>query len=440
MKVLPSFYARQLLPFLVLVVFWVTACTPAAQPPTPTAAPPKDVTLKFIGVPNGVGYEMDYQLITQFTQQTGIKVEVIPGPEQATDRIALYQDIIEKDASDVDVYQIDVIWPGILSEHLLDLTPYLEKEAAGHLPAIIQNNTVNDKLVGMPFFTDVGLLYYRPDLLEKYEFSQPPKTWEELEEMARVIQEGERAAGNPGFWGYVWHGRANEGLTCVGLEWQVSFGAGPILNQDGTPAVNNIETILALEMAAGWVNTISPPQLLDGGAEDVRAIWHAGNAAFMRNWPYAYANSQKDDSAVKDNFAITVLPSGGARHAGTLGGWQLGVSKYTNHPEEAMQFVAYMTSAEVQKQRAIQGAYLPTRPELYADPDVLAANPFYAQLQEVFLTGGVARPSGIAGAKYNELSIAYATAVHAVLSGQKPAGEAMTELETTLTELLKPQD
>src|SRR5690606_40808892 len=133
-------------------------------------------------------------------------------------------------------YQVDVIWPGIIAEWAEDLKPALGA-LDNNFKAIVDNNTVDGKLVAAPYYTDAGLLYYRTDLLEKYGF-QPPQTWAELEEQARTIQEGERAT-NPDFWGYVWQGKAYEGLTCNALEWQVSYGGGFIVEPDGTVSLNN---------------------------------------------------------------------------------------------------------------------------------------------------------------------------------------------------------
>lgn len=428
------------------VVIWfiglmvLIGCTTAGEiTTTPTAVPAANtgVTLRFIGVPNGVGYELDKEIINDFVRETGIQVEFIPGTESATERITQYQEWLSNQSADIDVYQIDVIWPSLLADHLLDLSPVLGSQAQQHFPAIVQNNTVDGRLVGMPFFTDAGLLYYRTDLLEKYNYSTPPKTWEELAEMAATVQEGERASGNEEFWGYVWQGGAYEGLTCNAFEWQVSFGGGVIVEPEGVVSVNNIDTILAWEMAAGWVGTISPPGVTGFQEEDARSVWQAGQAMFMRNWPYAYAYSQEEGSLLRDKFAVAILPSGGARHAATLGGWQLAVSKYSQHPDEALKFVEYMTSPEVQKRRSIEGSFLPTIANLYDDPDILSANPYYASLKEVFMGGAVARPSGPTGALYNDVSVAYFSAVHDVLSGKKDATTAVTELEQTLITLLK---
>ena len=187
-----------------------------------------------------------------------------------------------------------MIWPGDLAEHFVDLYEYgAAGVAAEHFPAIIQNNTVDGELIGIPWFTDAGLLYYRTDLLEKYGYDSPPATWDELEEMAQTIQDGERAEGNQDFWGYVWQGNAYEGLTCDALEWIKSNDGGTIVSPDRVITINNDNAIEIVDQAAGWVGTISPPGVTGFAEEDARNMWQAGNAAFMRNWPYAYSPGQR---------------------------------------------------------------------------------------------------------------------------------------------------
>ena len=129
---------------------------------------------------------------------------------------------------------------------------------------------------------NVGMLYYRTDLLKKYGYRKPPDTWDELESMSARIQQGERAAGNRDFWGYVWQGAAYEGLTCDALEWQESFGGGRIIEADRAISVNNPAAAQALAKAQGWVGTISPKGVLSYTESDSMAVFRAGNAAFLR--------------------------------------------------------------------------------------------------------------------------------------------------------------
>ena len=376
----------------------------------------------------------------KFSELSGINVTVIRGEQSATDRLAAYLQQLNAQSADVDVYMIDVIWPGIMAEYAEDLKPAMGDALKDFFPAIVQNNTVNGQLVGVPWYTDAGLLYYRTDLLQKYGFSKPPETWKELEEMAAKIQEGERAAGNKDFWGFVWQGKAYEGLTCDALEWQVSNGGGTIVEPDGTISVNNPQVAAALDRAKGWIGKISPDGVTTYQEEESRGVWQAGNAAFMRNWPYAYGLGNKEDSPIKGKFDVVQLPKGdgpNARHADTLGGWQLMVNKFSKNKEAAAEFVKFLTSAEIQKSHSINDSKLPTRPVLYDDPDVLKVNPFYKPLKDVFSGGAVARPSTVTADLYNDVSTAYFTAVNQVLTGQKPTAQALTELEANLKKILK---
>lgn len=366
----------------------------------------------------------------------GVTVNVLETPDLATDRLGLYLQFFEAGSSEVDVYQIDVIWPGDLAEHLVDLNEYGAQDVAGeHFPAIIENNTVDGRLVGIPWFTDAGLLYYRTDLLEKYGYDGPPTTWDELEEMATTIQEGERAE-NPDFWGFVWQGNAYEGLTCDALEWVNSNGGGTIVSPDKVITIYNENAVAIVDQAAGWVGTISPEAVTGFAEEDARNFFQAGNAAFMRNWPYAYSLGNADDSAVKDLFDVSPLPAGASGHgAATLGGWQLAVSQYSENPEVAADVALFLASPEEQKIRAVEGSLNPTIMSLYEDPDVLAAAPFMSTLYDVF-TNAVARPSTATAPQYNEVSTLFFNAVHSVLTGESDADTALAELELDLEDLL----
>jgi hypothetical protein len=155
------------------------------------------------------------------------------------------------------VFQVDVVWPGILGQHFLDLSQKAQGQMAQHFPPMVQSATIDGKLVAVPWFADAGLLYYRKDLLQKY--GRPvPQTWEELTETARIVQEGERKGDNNGFTGFVWQGRAYEGLTTVALEWVSSHGGGTIVDEKGEITINNPKAVQALKTAAGWVGKISP--------------------------------------------------------------------------------------------------------------------------------------------------------------------------------------
>jgi trehalose/maltose transport system substrate-binding protein len=370
-------------------------------------------------------------------QDYNVNIVMNPGPESATDKYALYLQLFEAQSSDADILEIDVIWPGDLAQHLIDFYQYegVQEDMAAHFPAIVENNTVDGKLVGLPAFTDAGLLYYRTDLLEQYGYDGPPETWTELEEMSTTIMEGE-GADNPDFTGFVWQGEAYEGLTCDALEWISSFGGGSIISPEGQIEVFNDEAIAALEAAAGWVGTISPQAVTGFQEEDARQIFQNGNAVFMRNWPYAYSLATADDSLIAGNVGIAPLPAGeGGSPAATLGGWQMGVSKYSANPDVAVDVARYLVSEEVQLKRAIEVSNLPTIESVYQSEELLNSDvAWFAELLPVF-QNAVARPSTVSAPRYNEVSREFFQAVHEVLTGATDAETAMGELEIELEEL-----
>ena len=391
------------------------------------------VTLALLGEWSSKTFTEERQLeLQQFTQETGIRVILIPGPESSWQRVLLWRELLKTGSQGPDVYDMDVIWPGTLAEYSLDLKPYFGNEIPAQFPATAAAYTVDHKLVAMPYRADIGLLYYRTDLLRQYGYREPPRTWDELEIMAARIQAGERAKGKKQFWGFVWQGAADEGLTCSALEWQAAEGGGRIIEEDQTISVNNPRAIRAWQRAARWVGSISPPAVVGYRQWDSLNVWIAGNAAFMRHWTSAYVDSQAAGSQVQNKFDVILLPSGKSGSVGTFGGWGLAVSRSSSHPREALELVRYLTRGDLQLKRARLLSAPPTLPELYNLPEVREPNPRFHLLSEAFRTGIVLRPSNVSGQKYRDVSEAYFQAVHSVLAGEKGAPEAAAALENEL--------
>jgi len=380
--------------------------------------------------------------LNQFTRQTGIQVQIMPAPETAVEQLETWRSLLESHAKVPDVYGIDVIWPGILADNLLDLKDHVPpEEITAHFPQLIKNYTVDGRLVALPYTLSEGLLFYRTDLLQKYGYSGPPKTWEELEKMARRIQAGARAKGDNDFWAFVWQGAPSEALTCNALEWQVAEGGGTILDDNGKPTVNNPDAIRAWERAAGWVGAVSPPGVTAYKEWDSFNIWQAGKAAFMRNWPNAYVAARAENSPTRDRFDIAPLPAGRAGSAATLGGQGYGVSRYSSHPEEAVMLVRFLTSSAEQATRCRQPSNPPTIPALYQDSEVLKQNPYFKTILLAFSRGEALRPSTVAGKNYPQVSGAYFEAVHAVLTHKQSAAEVAAELQHALEQIvMRPAD
>ncbi|MER8475695.1 ABC transporter substrate-binding protein [Mesorhizobium sp. M1163] len=400
------------------------------------AGPARAVDLAMVSGDTGNGQRILREILDQYEKKTGNKVSVVPVPPSGTDQFSQYRLWLAAGNSDVDVYQTDVIWAPQLAKQLVDLTAATKDVVGAHFPSIIKSQTVDGKLVALPIFTDAPALYYRKDLLDKYG-AKVPTSWAELADTAKLVMDKEREAGNKDMWGFVFQGNAYEGLTCDALEWVKSNGGGQIIEPDGTISINNPQAAAALEMARSWVGTISPPGILAYQEEESRGVWQIGNAVFMRNWPYAYALGNSESSPIKGKFEVTTLPSGsgeGARPAATLGGWNLAVSKYSKNPAAAVELVKWIASPEMQKYRALKGAYLPTIQALYDDADIASAQPVIPRWKEVVLNA-VPRPSAQAKTRYNEASSEFWTAVHNTMSGEGTAADNLADLEFSLTRL-----
>jgi len=422
---------------ILLLTYLLCSCRPPSHQP---------VTVTFLDV------EWDTSTLNpslakdlqQFTKQTGIQVKRLPRPDGSLNQLALWRELLKKGEPTPDVLSIDVVWSGILNQYLMDLRPYFANDLASQNPVVLASYMVGDKLVAIPHHAYISLLYYRPYLLRKYGYREPPKSWDDLEKMAARIQAGERAKGNNDFWGYVWQGGINEDLTCSGLEWQFSDGGGRILEDDKTISVNNPQVIRTWQRAARWVGTISPPGVTAYGLWDAQNLWGAGKAAFLRGWQSDYSVltggwpfSTSPSSTSLDEvtqIGVTSVPGGPAGRADILGGNGLAISRTSAHPRESLELIRFLLRTDDQLMRAKAHSLPPPGLELYELPQNLDPYPKLAQSTQ---NGGrlLARPSIVSGDKYEEVSRAYIRALHSVLTKEKTSPAAVADLENELIQI-----
>jgi len=387
------------------------------------------------------GLERDLQ---DFARETGIQVKRLPRPDGSLNQLALWRELLKKGAPTPDVLSIDVIWSGMLNQYLMDLKPYFATDLSSQNPVVLASYSVGDKLVAVPHHAYVAVLLYRPLLLRKYGYREPPKTWDQLEEMATRIQAGERAKGDKDFWGYVWQGGINEDLTCSGLEWQIDEGGGRIIEDDKTISVNNPNVIRAWRRGKRWVGSISPPGVAAYGLWDAQNVWGSGEAAFLRGWQSDYSLhtrgwpfSGPHSPTIPGNaneFGITSVPGGPAGRVGTLGGNGLAISRSSAHPREALELIRFLLRRDVELQRASERTDPPQEGELYELPTILDPYPQLAKLRQ-HGGGVVARPSVVAGERYEQVSRAYLRTLHSVLAGEKISSVAAKDLEKELVQI-----
>lgn len=405
------------------------------QPSSPTQPKPSTgVHLRMTCQTDGKETQFCKAGAERWAKKTGNTVEVIAVPHNQNDYAYLMQ-MMSSESPDIDLYVIDTVWVGSFANHLYDLSTALsEEEKSKFFPAILKNNIVDGKLAAIPWYTDAGLLYYRADLLEKYNM-QVPQTWAELEKTARLIQDAERKEGHTQMWGYIFQGRAQECLTCNAYEWLVSYNVGVLIDAEGKPALDKERAVKSLKKIKNFMDTISPKGSLAYAEEEGRAVFQMGNAVFMRSWPYVWSLANAEGSPIAGKVGVAPLPRGGVngKSVATLGGWQLSVSKYSLHTEAAISLALYLSSEEEQKIRAIEGGFNPTRAALYQDPDVLKSSPIFKDLYTT-ITGAIARPSTALRTHYQEWSSEFTAIVHRILEGQIAVDAGVDELESKLQE------
>jgi trehalose/maltose transport system substrate-binding protein len=399
-----------------------TAADVSAQsvkpPPVPNAAAIKKKfggrSITFLGDgPVGKSHTRDVNLVAKFSKDTGIKVKLVPHPADSSASYSQLARTFSSNSSAFDVVMLDVVWTGAFAPYLYNLKRIMARDARQHSKGIILNNTVRGKLVAMPWFGDFGILYYRKDLLSKYGYSAPPKTWAQLGAMAQKIQDGERSS-NANFYGFVYQGNAYEGLTCDSLEWLASSGGGQFID-GGKVTINNPRAAAILNLQRSWVGKITPRGVTTYQEGESEKAFTAGNAAFMRNWPYAYAIGQT--GPIKGKFDVTTLPRTGANApVGTVGGWQLGVSSFSKQPLAAVELVRYLTSPAVERYNAIFNSNVPTIPSVARLPAVRKVNPWLKP--EIANVKRVTRPSRYLGTQYAQGSQIIYQGINQILNGQ----------------------
>jgi len=408
----------------------LVGCRKAAEP----------VTISFLD-PEGLLDLGDRRMVSDsaikaFTEETGIRVNHLPTPQDNRAQLQLIRDLLQSGASTPDVYGIDSIWPGMLAEYVIDLKPYFPAEMPSVDPEVLATYMVDGKLTGIPYHPNSGVLYYRADLLRKYGYGAPPRTWEDLEKMALRIQTGERAAGKKDFWGFVWPGTTRESLTHIGLEWQVTENGGYTIEGDKKISVNNPNAIHAWERGARWVGSISPSSVISYTEWDAsNSFWISGDAAFTRGWA-DYFQRHPPNEPFRQDAGVTSVPHGKGPRVSTLGGWALGVSKFSVHRAEAIKFVDFLRKRETQIELENAKSVPSWNLQLVELPKLLAENYPWSR-KPGDSPGGIliSRPSAVSGVHYEEVSKAYADAVHSVLTRESAAPAAAAKLEKELVQI-----
>jgi multiple sugar transport system substrate-binding protein len=204
----------------------------------------------------------------------------------------------------------------------------------------------------------------------------------------------------------------------VFVEYLGAFG-GRIMDDSMRITVDAPEAVRALAAMRDQitVSRIAPNDVLTWHEEETRFAFQNGRAVFMRNWPYAYtAMADSTESRVAGKYAVSPMPAAPGGHpTAALGGAQLGINRWTEHPEAALTLVRFITAPEQQLERAVTIGEFPTRIAVYDDPQLRAALPIPADDARRAVESATPRP---VTPLYTQLSEILQIELHRALAGQ----------------------
>jgi multiple sugar transport system substrate-binding protein len=408
------------------------ACILVSQFWTAPALTQEAVTLNLLMNAGEVPYWKDL-IIKDFEKENpGIRIQLIEAPNATDLTENLYTSAFILGDSPYDLVYMDVIWTAKFAAAgwLLDLSDRVtDKDLKVFLDKDVEAGRYKRKLYRIPLRSDVGMLYYRKDLLQQAGV-KPPETFEELVKVSQELQKKKAAT-----WGYVWQGAQYEGLPAMFVEILKGFGGFWINPDTNEVGLDKPEAIKAVEFLRNAIaQGISPPGVTTYREEDTRRLFVSGQTAFLRNWPYVWSSANEDASKIKGKVGIKPMvhipgETGGA----CLGGWGMGISKTSKHPEEAWKAIQYFTSKEAQQRFTLETGNISSRRDLFADPQIVAKYPHYRQLQKV-VESAVLRPSISQYAQASDILQRYlnATLSNPQLSAEKAMQSAAKETRSLL--------
>ena len=375
-------------------------------------------------------------LINAFEKQyPGIHVTLVSAPTDTDTNRATLATEISGGATTPDVFMGDVIWPAQFGAHQLavPLSKYLPASYwAKFAPGLVAGATYKGQVYGSPLFEDQGFLYYRKDLLAK-EHMAVPQTWEQLEtDATTLVKDGSVK------YGFVWEGDSYEGLTCNFMEYLTDAGGTPtnaayttatLNSAASTKAVTFMRSLITSGASPAAVTTFQEPQAMN--------TFGGGNAAFLRNWDYAYTAAITPSSGGKltaSQVGVAPLPTfAGQAYPGysNIGGWNMYINPHSAHLGADLTFIQWLSSPTAQDILSEKYGFISTVQSVRTSPAVIASNPVFAVVPKTKL---VPRPAGTP--EYPALSTAIYTNVNGALAGSASPSAAVSAMQSGATAAL----
>ncbi|PSO65604.1 MAG: ABC transporter substrate-binding protein [Cyanobacteria bacterium QH_2_48_84] len=358
-------------------------------------------------------------IVEEFEKQNpDINLDIIEAPNETNQVEDLYTSAFLLGESPYDLVYMDIVWVPkfAASGWLMPLSDRVsQEELEQFLNGDVNGGTYEGELYRMPFRSDVGMLYYRTDWLKQAGY-KPPETFDDLVQISQDLQSRDTVE-----WGYLWQGKQYEGLSAMFVEILEGFGGFWVDPDTLKVGLDQPEAIQGAEFLRSLIKkNISPPGITTYAEPATHRLFINGESVFLRNWPYVYGLAL--DSPIEGEFAIKEMPHSRQGSSGaSQGGWGLGISANTKHPEEAWRVVEFLSKAETQKEYSLRTGYLPSRRALYTNPELVAKYPYFPELLKV-IENSVLRPPI---AQYSQTSDILQRYLSAALTGTMSPEEAM---------------
>jgi multiple sugar transport system substrate-binding protein len=329
-----------------------------------------------------------------------VNVELLP-TDASQQREQLVRRLAAKDST-VDIIGMDVIWTAEFANAgwVKSWPESLAKQVTSNVfPSVIETASFEGKVYGAPFNTNTQLLWYRKDLVPK-----PPTTWDQMIDEAEKL--GPDNAGTIQV-------QANkyEGFTVWATALIESAGA-QILSGPEAVALQRKPTEEALAVMGRLANSTAAPTDISTSDEDsARLGFEAGDSAFMVNYTFAYASAQTEAPDIGKEMGFAKYPEvvAGKPSRPPLGGFNVAVGAYSEHPDQAFEAAACVSNRRSQETAVELDALPPSREDLYSTKTVQKAFPGFAALVKQSVDDAAPRPLTPA---YQDVSLAIQSALH----------------------------
>ncbi len=320
----------------------------------------KKLKVAFVGGPM---YDYPYSNIPEFESKTGYQVEMGAKFVHPTlnEHIA---DLYSQGKGDYDLVTTHSKYAPSQKQWLSPLDQDVsDEELTEYIPSTIELMRIDGKLMQLPRNIDVKLVYYRTDLFgdpkeqrdfkEKFGYDlEPPKTWQQLKDMAKFFTRP------PQLYGFVFPGRYS-GLFGHFFEL-LAMAGGTLLDRNLKPQFVSQagEWALGFLRDLYFVDKSCPEEVPDWHYDEVAQFFREGKAAMTTDWPGSFA-AYKDRtiSKVKDRFAVNIYPIGpsGKRWV-YAGGFSYAIPQSCQDREGALALMRFLLSDQMQYAEAKRGA------------------------------------------------------------------------------------